>query len=111
MWYREYTIQCRVVFPPSVHVKHLDAVHMFQQSNTLHHHHYSQGFGVLLYGFGSKRHLLNSFLRSRPEDHAVLSVDGRAPGLTARQVLVRVAHTMGRASMVQLRYGCFCFCC
>lgn len=80
----------------------------FRQPHTLFSTPRSQGFGILLYGFGSKRHLLDSFLRSRPEDHAVLSVDGRAPGLTAHQVLVRVAHTMGRASMQQLRYVWVC---
>ena len=75
-----------------------------QHSHPTHSPH-SQGFSVLLYGFGSKRRLLDAFLRSRPPQQAVIAVDGRAPGLTARQVLLKAAHEQGRSSMAQLRYA------
>lgn len=88
----QWAFQLRLATQPACYV----SISVTTQTN-------SQGFSVLLYGFGSKRRLLDAFLGSRPSHQAVVAVDGRAPGITARQVLLKVAHEHGRASMAQLR--------
>lgn len=62
-----------------------------------------QGFSLLFYGFGSKRHLLEKFARDTMQDGGVLSINGLALGLTARQVLHKAAGMLKRASMHHFR--------
>lgn len=52
---------------------------------------------MLLYGFGSKRALLDKFARETLTDGGVLAVNCLALGLTARQVLLRAAGMFTRA--------------
>jgi len=49
------------------------------------------GHSLLFYGFGSKHALLQKFARACCGDGACLTINGLHPGLTARQVLMRVA--------------------
>ncbi|GAB4819936.1 hypothetical protein N2152v2_006982 [Parachlorella kessleri] len=49
------------------------------------------GSSLLFYGFGSKRDLLDKFVRSETEDGACLAVNGLMPGLTPKQILVWAA--------------------
>lgn len=64
-----------------------------------------QGFSLLLYGFGSKRQLLQSFAVSSLTDAGVLAVTGQSPGLTAKQVLIKAASMLQRVSLAELK-GC-----
>ena len=62
-----------------------------------------QGFSLLLYGFGSKRQLLQSFAVSSLTDAGVLAVTGQSPGLTAKQVLIKAATMLQRLSPAELK--------
>lgn len=62
-----------------------------------------QGFSVLLYGFGSKRQLLQSFAASSLTDAGVLAVTGQSPNLTAKQVLIKAASMLQRSSPADLK--------
>ncbi|KAK9845335.1 hypothetical protein WJX81_003690 [Elliptochloris bilobata] len=53
-----------------------------------------EGFSLLLYGFGSKRVLLERFAVDELLDGGVLAVNGLVPGLSARGLLLRVASAM-----------------
>ena len=53
-----------------------------------------EGFSLLLYGFGSKRALLERFAAEALLDGGVLSVNGLCRGLSARALLLRVASAM-----------------
>jgi origin recognition complex subunit 2 len=45
-----------------------------------------QRFSLLLYGFGSKRSLLEAFADETLTDGGVLACDGLSPGVNAKQV-------------------------
>lgn len=47
---------------------------------------YREGFNILLYGFGSKRQIINDFRMSMLEDKSVLVINGFFPGLTLKEV-------------------------
>lgn len=49
---------------------------------------------MLLYGFGSKRTLLERFAAETLLDGGVLAVNGLFPGLSARALLLRVASAL-----------------
>jgi hypothetical protein len=49
--------------------------------------HLRAGNSVLLYGYGSKHDLLNTFAREHTRDGACLAVNGMQPSLSAKQVL------------------------
>ncbi len=53
-----------------------------------------EGFSLLLYGFGSKRSLLERFAVEALLDGGVLSVNGLCRGLSVRALLLRVASAM-----------------
>ncbi len=56
--------------------------------------HCREGFSLLLYGFGSKRGLLERFALEALLDGGVLSVNGLCRGLSVRALLLRVASAM-----------------
>lgn len=47
---------------------------------------FREGFNLLLYGFGSKRQIINDFKTSLLENESVLVVNGFFPGLTLKEV-------------------------
>jgi len=47
---------------------------------------YREGFNLLLYGFGSKRQIINDFRISVLEKESVLVINGFFPGLTLKEV-------------------------
>ena len=49
---------------------------------------------MLLYGFGSKRALLERFARDSLTDGAVVSVNGFNPAVTAKQVALAAASVI-----------------
>ncbi len=53
-----------------------------------------EGFSLLLFGFGSKRSLLERFAVEALLDGGVLSVNGLCRGLSVRALLLRVASAM-----------------
>ena len=63
---------------------------------TSHHHPHthSRGASIMLYGFGSKRALLDAFAASCPTG-GVLVVDGGAPGASARAAVLAAARALG----------------
>ena len=63
-----------------------------------------QGFSLLLYGFGSKRQLLQAFAASSLTDAGVLAVTGQSPSLTAKQVLIKAASMLQRSSPADFKY-------
>ena len=62
-----------------------------------------QGFSLLMYGFGSKRQLLNSFATSTLSSAGVLSVTGQCSSLTAKQIVIKVASMLQRGSPAELK--------
>lgn len=62
-----------------------------------------QGFSLLLYGFGSKRQLLQSFAMSILSDAGVLAVTGQSPSLTAKQILIKAASMLQRSTPAELK--------
>jgi len=54
-----------------------------------------EGFSLLLFGFGSKRSLLERFAVEALLDGGVLSVNGLCRGLSVRALLLRVATRCG----------------
>ena len=64
-----------------------------------------QQFSLLLYGYGSKRKLLETFASSTLQDGGVLSISGLFPGLTIKQLLLRVACMIKRAHHSHFRWG------
>jgi len=46
-----------------------------------------EGFNLLLYGFGSKRQIINDFKTSVLENESVLVINGFFPGLTLKEIL------------------------
>lgn len=55
-------------------------------------------FSLLLYGFGSKKELMEDFAQKTLTDGGVVVVNGFFPGLTAKQVLVAAAAAVHRES-------------
>lgn len=53
-----------------------------------------EGFSLLLYGFGSKRALLERFMKEALVDGGVLAINGHVSGLSVRAVLQQVASAM-----------------
>ena len=53
-----------------------------------------EGFSLLLYGFGSKRALLERFMKEALVDGGVLAITGHVSGLSVRAVLQQVASAM-----------------
>ena len=53
-----------------------------------------EGFSLLLSGFGSKRALLERFMKEALVDGGVLAINGHVPGLSIRAVLQQVASAM-----------------
>lgn len=50
----------------------------------------SEGFNLLLYGFGSKRQIINDFRTSMLEEESVLVINGFFPGLTLKEVRILI---------------------
>ena len=46
-----------------------------------------EGFTVLLYGLGSKRHLINNFYKKMIPDEPALVINGFFPSLTIKEVI------------------------
>lgn len=55
-------------------------------SYNLFFHFFREGFNILLYGFGSKRQIINDFRTSMLENESVLVINGFFPGLTLKEV-------------------------
>ena len=53
-----------------------------------------EGFSLLLYGFGSKRALLERFMKEALVDGGVLAINGHVAGLSVRAVLQQMASAM-----------------
>lgn len=51
---------------------------------------FREGFNLLLYGFGSKRQILNDFRTSMLEEESVLVINGFFPGLTLKEVRILI---------------------
>ena len=62
-------------------------------------------FSVLLYGFGSKKELLEDFARRALTDGGVVVVNGFFPGLTAKHILANAAAAVSRDSVNALHAG------
>ena len=62
-------------------------------------------FSVLLYGFGSKKELLEDFARRTLTDGGVVVVNGFFPGLTAKHILANAAAAVSRESVNALHAG------
>lgn len=62
-----------------------------------------QGFSLLLYGFGSKRDLLDSFAAEYMVDGGVLSVNGMSSALTVKKMLVEALCMLQRGSAANYR--------
>ena len=60
---------------------------------------------MLLYGFGSKRALLERFAAETLLDGGVLAVNGLFPGLSARALLLRVAGALRLPRQVPILVG------
>lgn len=60
---------------------------------------------MLLYGFGSKRALLERFAAETLLDGGVLAVNGLFPGLSARALLLRVASALRLPRQVPVLVG------
>ena len=62
-------------------------------------------FSVLLYGFGSKKELLEDFARRTLTDGGVVVVNGFFPGLTAKHILANAAAAVSRENVNALHAG------
>ena len=62
-------------------------------------------FSVLLYGFGSKKDLLEDFARKTLTDGGVVVVNGFFPGLTAKHILANAAAAVSRENPQALHQG------
>ena len=62
-----------------------------------------QGFSLLFYGYGSKTGLLSELVKEQLTDGGVLEVNGLAPALSARQVLIRASAMLRKTSVYQDR--------
>lgn len=56
------------------------------------------GFNLLMYGYGSKRGVLNDFARSLRKDGHVVVIDGHYPQITLREVLGQFEDTLSISS-------------
>lgn len=64
---------------------------------------HSQGFNLLFFGFGSKADLLSELVKEQLTDGGVLQVNGLAPAVSARQVLLRASAVLRKTSVYQDR--------
>ncbi len=62
-------------------------------------------FSLLLYGFGSKKDLLEDFARKTLTDGGVVVVNGFFPGLTAKHILANCAAAVSRENVGALHAG------
>lgn len=62
-------------------------------------------FSLLLYGFGSKKDLLEDFARRSLTDGGVVVVNGFFPGLTAKHILANAAAAVSRENVTALHNG------
>ncbi|KAL4854768.1 DNA polymerase iota [Chlorella vulgaris] len=67
--------------------------------------HLRAGNSVLLYGYGSKHDLLNTFAREHTRDGACLAVNGMQPSLSAKQVLQHATAAI-KGSKASYYRGC-----